>query len=259
MADGSTYSVYVFTFHLSAFLAPHVRIRIRHRLLKLLSRNSVRILPPDLPRSAACASARESSRQGTRRLSTNDRENPFGDHVACDVRMNRPASATAHPSKDALAVASAFRIARTIHSAAESDGSNFFGGNFVWVELAVVDSQSSSKEYSMRQTRASCRHLEAFILACGLTACSREPSTEEQCERVRDRIIDLQLRRDDADRDAHARVVRRAMGAEFVTTCARSTSEAQRECVLAAKDSKTALACSDPRRTDRALANGRTK
>ena len=110
----------------------------------------------------------------------------------------------------------------------------------------------------MRQTRVLSRHMQSFILACGLIACSREPSTEEQCERVRDRLIDLQLRRDDPERDAHARVVRRAMGTEFITTCARGTSEAQRACVLAAQDSKTAFACSVPRR-EGSLADGRTK
>lgn len=110
----------------------------------------------------------------------------------------------------------------------------------------------------MRQMHVLSRHVQACILAGGLLACSREPSTEEQCERVRDRLIDLQLRRDDPDRDAHARVVRRAMGAELIATCARSSTETQRTCVLEAPDSKTALACTAPRR-EGSIADGRNK
>ena len=47
----------------------------------------------------------------------------------------------------------------------------------------------------------------------------------------------------DAHREAHAQVMRRALGEAFVTNCTRSTNEAQRDCALDASDSKAAHAC----------------
>lgn len=71
-------------------------------------------------------------------------------------------------------------------------------------------------------------------------------SAEARCTRVRDRLVELKL--DDtsvADRAAHAKAMRSALGDDFVTRCASSLSDAQRTCVLEATDSLAAAACSN--------------
>jgi hypothetical protein len=56
-------------------------------------------------------------------------------------------------------------------------------------------------------------------------------------------MIELQLSSQGAARETHANVMRRAMGTEFVTSCARSMKPAQIDCMLAATEAKAALAC----------------
>jgi hypothetical protein len=88
--------------------------------------------------------------------------------------------------------------------------------------------------------------LRAVILLGVATtiACGGQPETiEQRCERVRDRLVALELRHDDPQREVHARVMRRAMGDAFLARCARNLTHRQRECVFASSDAKTAFAC----------------
>lgn len=83
-------------------------------------------------------------------------------------------------------------------------------------------------------------------IACLLVGCTSqdfEPAEQVSCERVRDRLIELELRPDDANRTSHADVMRRAMGAQFLTTCMKTLDQPQMQCVVNAGDSKTAQGC----------------
>jgi ribosomal protein L40E len=82
-----------------------------------------------------------------------------------------------------------------------------------------------------------------FVLIC--SACgSDEPTDAEQCQNVRDRLIDLRLA--DAthvDVDAHRKAMRRALGDDFIASCTTKLSVTQRRCVLDARDAASATAC----------------
>lgn len=97
-----------------------------------------------------------------------------------------------------------------------------------------------------KQTTDSLRRtLASLILAVTTSACTNsEPVLQSRCERVRDRIVDLQLADEDLQRDEHAHVLRRALGDQFLATCA-GMSPARTECILAATTPKAALDCSN--------------
>jgi hypothetical protein len=81
-----------------------------------------------------------------------------------------------------------------------------------------------------------------FLVACG---GGGDESVEARCERVRDRLVDLELADAAAvDRAAHAKAMRNALGRDFVARCASSLTDSQRDCVLAARDAASASACS---------------
>ena len=85
----------------------------------------------------------------------------------------------------------------------------------------------------------------SIVTTLGASACSstRTETTAEECERVREHLIRIELPLADNKREAHARVMRRAMGDAFVDGCSRSMTTMQRQCVLDATDSKVAMAC----------------
>jgi hypothetical protein len=85
----------------------------------------------------------------------------------------------------------------------------------------------------------------SIIAALALSACSSDaPTVEQQCARVRDRLIDLRL--SDAsgvDVKAHRAVMKRAMGENFIASCRTNMAPKQRDCVLGATDLVAATAC----------------
>lgn len=83
----------------------------------------------------------------------------------------------------------------------------------------------------------------AVSLAAGACSGDRAETATEQCARVRERLVQLELPLTDTKREAHARVMRRAMGDAFVERCTRSMTVTQRRCVLDATRSKDAFAC----------------
>lgn len=86
--------------------------------------------------------------------------------------------------------------------------------------------------------------LTASVLAAWCLACDGgHVSIAERCERVRDRLVELEIPRTDPDREAHARVMRRAMGNAFLERCTRAMTDAQRDCVLDARHSQDASRC----------------
>lgn len=100
----------------------------------------------------------------------------------------------------------------------------------------------------------------SWAFALHLAACGAgEPeSVENRCERVRDRMVALEIPLADPDREALARVMKRAMGDQFIASCIRSMTEKQRDCVFAAADSKTAFACTHTTSSERqALGKGK--
>jgi hypothetical protein len=79
-----------------------------------------------------------------------------------------------------------------------------------------------------------------------LVACGSAHDDATRCERVREHLIELSLSSHDVSDDERARragVTRRAMGREFLASCARSMDEARTDCILAAADAKSAAAC----------------
>jgi hypothetical protein len=89
----------------------------------------------------------------------------------------------------------------------------------------------------------------ASALLCALALHSvgcgggQNESVESQCSRVRERLVALEIPLADPNREAHKRVMTRAMGDAFVNACVRTMTERQRDCVFEASDSRTASAC----------------
>jgi hypothetical protein len=111
-----------------------------------------------------------------------------------------------------------------------------------WPERAP---STRSHRQAGQRTRSCRSAIALWLCACALWSIncgSRSGSIEAECERVRDQLVELELSVDE-NREAHAGVMRRAMGKEFVANCARSMTETQRDCVLAAADSRSAFAC----------------
>ena len=82
-----------------------------------------------------------------------------------------------------------------------------------------------------------------------LAACAGdEPiDVEARCAKVLDRVIALRLAEEnEVDRDAHAKAMRSAFGADVVASCATKMTDTQRDCLLAATTSAAASACTNP-------------
>jgi len=84
----------------------------------------------------------------------------------------------------------------------------------------------------------------AVLLLSGSISCSRGEGVAARCKRVRDHLVELELPVAAGDRELKASLMVRALGDEFLASCARSMTEDQRGCVLEASDSRSALACS---------------
>jgi hypothetical protein len=94
------------------------------------------------------------------------------------------------------------------------------------------------------------RVMVAVLLVFGACASRDEDgrAPTKKCEQLRDHLVDLRLA--DAagvDREAHRKVMRQAMGDEFIASCTSSLSSAQVKCALAAGDLKSAESCSSVR------------
>jgi thiamine pyrophosphokinase len=71
----------------------------------------------------------------------------------------------------------------------------------------------------------------------------------QQCERLRDHLVDLRLSTATnlgKELEQHRAALTQALGPQFIETCTKSTSEAQVACVLAAQDSQAATDCNAP-------------
>jgi hypothetical protein len=90
----------------------------------------------------------------------------------------------------------------------------------------------------------------AIVLAL-LAACSSdEESPREQCERVRNHIVNLRLddlpsAESEQTREAHRASLTQALGDEFITNCEQQHKRRAIECALAALDVATATSCAD--------------
>ncbi len=80
--------------------------------------------------------------------------------------------------------------------------------------------------------------LIAIVASCDHTSFS----VEQRCKEVREHLVELHLR-DDVNRDAHADVVRRAMGDQFVASCSRSMTKSEMTCIVDANSEGAARAC----------------
>ena len=89
-----------------------------------------------------------------------------------------------------------------------------------------------------------CRIVGAVLVCACAIGCGRgDTAVAAQCKRIRDHLVDLELPAGSRDRDLRAGVMVRALGDEFLASCARSMTETQRDCALSASDSKSALDC----------------
>lgn len=90
-----------------------------------------------------------------------------------------------------------------------------------------------------------CMHRFALITILICCACGAdEPTGKQRCEQVRDRIVDLHLAdATSVDVKAHRAALRRALGDDFIASCATNLTTAQQRCVLGARDAASATAC----------------
>ena len=87
-----------------------------------------------------------------------------------------------------------------------------------------------------------------MLVGCGGGGVDEDESKAraEQCERMRDHLVDLRLasaQHLDKDLDQHRVALKQAMGAAFIESCTKDMTEAQVVCVVGAKDAETATAC----------------
>jgi hypothetical protein len=90
-----------------------------------------------------------------------------------------------------------------------------------------------------------------ILFACVLSSCGGGEEDEiearaQQCEQVRDRLVDLRLSASHTlgkDYEQHRETMKQALGDGFLDSCARSISGGQATCVLEAKDSQAAAEC----------------
>lgn len=93
----------------------------------------------------------------------------------------------------------------------------------------------------------------ALLLVAIACACSSSADVDqEQCERLREHLIDLRLQASGAPTDdlgkpvdlkPHRVALRQAMGEGFTNACLKDLSRAQLECELAARDSGAVSSC----------------
>jgi hypothetical protein len=89
-----------------------------------------------------------------------------------------------------------------------------------------------------------------IIVSIVIAACTaEEPTPDQRCERVRDRLIDLRLANaTGVDIAAHRAALKNALGDSFIESCKTTLTVAQQQCVLDARDAFAANACSkEPR------------
>jgi hypothetical protein len=87
----------------------------------------------------------------------------------------------------------------------------------------------------------------AWIFALGCSTSSDDGVGHARCIRLRDHLIELRLQSlDGVDVGAHREAFQRAMGDEFATSCERSMTVAQLDCLLSSSDGDAAGACRHP-------------
>lgn len=91
--------------------------------------------------------------------------------------------------------------------------------------------------------------IAALVAGCGDSGSEEEAAAPraEQCEHVRSHIVDLRLASahglSPSEIAQHRDALTRAMGAQFIDECVRSTTDQQASCVLAARDSQDINDC----------------
>lgn len=97
------------------------------------------------------------------------------------------------------------------------------------------------------------RRLTPMFVTCAiaiLTSCFSESEPDvvgrQECERLRDHLVELRMNGVSADHEQHRNALRSALGDSFVIACVERTTPSHVRCALAATDSDTLLACSTP-------------
>ena len=84
-----------------------------------------------------------------------------------------------------------------------------------------------------------------FVVALTASCASDEPTSEQRCAQVRDRLIDLRLANaKGVEVDGHRAAMKSALGDDFIQTCKTRLTVAQQQCVLRARDVAAATDCS---------------
>jgi hypothetical protein len=92
--------------------------------------------------------------------------------------------------------------------------------------------------------------LVSIVVVFGACASRDEDgrASTSRCEKLRDHLVDLRLAdASGVDREAHRKVMQRALGDDFVTSCTSSLSGAQIKCALDAKTLSDATSCNTVR------------
>lgn len=82
------------------------------------------------------------------------------------------------------------------------------------------------------------------VAACGVGDGDGATETpREQCVRLRDHLVDVQLQSVTADREQHQAALRAALDVAFVADCVERMDDDARACRLAAHDAAALVAC----------------
>ncbi len=90
-----------------------------------------------------------------------------------------------------------------------------------------------------------------ILLVCALCSCGggeedEAKSRSQQCEQLRDHLVDLRLeiaKGSANELEQHRAAMKQVMGDQFIEACTTNTTDAQAACVLGAKDSQAAGEC----------------
>jgi hypothetical protein len=88
------------------------------------------------------------------------------------------------------------------------------------------------------------RRLVSLLLVASCAASGDSRASRQQCEQLRDHLIDVKLAAaTGVDKAGHREAMRSALGADYVARCAEAVTDGELECALKASDDDALQAC----------------
>ena len=89
-------------------------------------------------------------------------------------------------------------------------------------------------------------HAAAFGCGLGSEDAPAAVTSRGDCERLRDRMVEIRMESVTLDRDRHRAALASSLGADFVRTCVATLPRRQVICGRTAKDAAALAACGTP-------------